>query len=515
MSAALPEEMLDLASSYVGAHLGLYFPVERRSSLQRGLERAAVDFGFPDISSCVRWLLLSPLSRTQIEVLASHLTVGETYFFRDKKLFGLLENSILPEMIRKRRENGRRLRIWSAGCATGEEPYSIAILLGKLIRDLDDWNITLLATDINPMVLDKAAKGLYGNWSFRDVPSPVKERYFTKTGQGRYFLHPEFRKLVTFAYHNLILDPYPSLTNNTNAMDVILCRNVLMYFAPDQQKEVVRGLSRCLVEGGLLILTPAEGSDALCRPLVPLRLPGVVVYQKDSLAPMAPMVQEAPAFWPATRREPSRQPFRFPALPLFPEKEKIEKPPVEIQEAEPANRAVPQEEPAPPSDPYRKALAAYEKGLHDIAETEITAFLAGNRASADALALLARIRANRGQLAEARELCARAITLAKLNPALHYLLGMILQELGQTEESIAAFKRALYLDQNFVLAHFALGTVARRRGKNREAARYFANARAALREYGPDDPLPESEGVTAGRMEEIIDSASSKERVIP
>ena len=207
------------------------------------------------------------MTKQQIETLARQLTVGETYFFRDKKSFELIEGKILPDLIQKRREADRYLWIWSAGCATGEEPYSIAMLLSRLIPDIEDWNITVLATDINASFLQKAAKGIYGEWSFRDVPSGVKEVFFKKAGKDLFELLPEVRTAVTFTYLNLSEDAYPSLTNNTNGMDVILCRNVLMYFTEKSQREVVGKLYRCLVKGGWLMVSPAEISSLQSLPL--------------------------------------------------------------------------------------------------------------------------------------------------------------------------------------------------------------------------------------------------------
>ena len=168
-------------SDYVDVRMGLHFPPERRRDLERGLVRAAPDLGFDDAESCARWLLLSPLTKQQVETLASHLTVGETYFFRDRKLFEILESRILPSLIQERRKTGRQLRIWSAGCATGEEPYSIAILLRRMIHDIEDWNVTLLATDINPLFLHRSSSGAYGEWSFRDMQPWLKDRYFRKS----------------------------------------------------------------------------------------------------------------------------------------------------------------------------------------------------------------------------------------------------------------------------------------------------------------------------------------------
>ncbi|MGH8705397.1 MAG: CheR family methyltransferase, partial [Burkholderiales bacterium] len=265
-------------SEFLSACIGLHFPQERWRDLERGLAASARDFDLPDAETCARWLLSEPLTRKQIEVLASHLTVGETYFFREKRSIEILEQHVLPELLRSRRGAEQRLRIWSAGCCTGEEPYSVAMLLDRLILDPEAWNVTLLATDINPRFLRKAAQGVYGEWSFRDTPGWVRERYFKTRRDGRCELHPHVRKKVTFSYLNLADDVYPSLLNNTNAMDVILCRNVLRYFAAERARQVVGNLFRSLVDGGWLIVSPAEASNALFSPFSAVPFPGVVLY---------------------------------------------------------------------------------------------------------------------------------------------------------------------------------------------------------------------------------------------
>ena len=121
-----------------------------------------------------------------------------------KEYFAFLEEKVLPELIELRRTTGKYLRIWSAGCCTGEEPYSLAILLDKILGDTKDWNITILATDINPIFLRKASAGIYGKWSFRDTPEWVRERYFTKTKENHFELLPKIRKRVSFTCHNLV-----------------------------------------------------------------------------------------------------------------------------------------------------------------------------------------------------------------------------------------------------------------------------------------------------------------------
>jgi chemotaxis protein methyltransferase CheR len=239
MTHSIDDQLLSQLSGFITARFGLHFPKKRWRDLERGITGAAGDFGFDDISSCIRWLITAQLTKSQLDILVCRLTIGETYFFRERKSFDVLEARILPALINSRRGKEQRLRIWSAGCSTGEEAYSIAILLYRLIADLPQWNITILATDVNPASLCKADRGEYSDWSFRGIPQWIKEKFFSRNAEGRFEVADTIRKMVTFASLNLADDPFPSLINNTNAMDIIFCRNVLMYFAPHQVKKVI------------------------------------------------------------------------------------------------------------------------------------------------------------------------------------------------------------------------------------------------------------------------------------
>jgi chemotaxis protein methyltransferase CheR len=282
MTSSIAPTLLGQISEYITDQIGLYFPKERWPDLARALEVAARECGFQNIESFSTWLLSSSLTKSQIELLARHLTVGETYFFREKSSFEILERQILPALIQSRRASQRYLRIWTAGCCTGEEPYSVAILISMLIPDLKDWNVTILATDINPQFLEIAARGIYRHWSFRTTPASIKERFFKKQADGRFELRPDVRKMVTFAYLNLAEDLYPSYRNNTYAMDIIFCRNVLMYFAPQQAKRVVQNLHRSLGDSGWLIGSPSETSDDLFAAFTRVSFPGAILYRKAS-----------------------------------------------------------------------------------------------------------------------------------------------------------------------------------------------------------------------------------------
>src|SRR3990170_7336777 len=155
MTPELSNNSLSSVSEFISSLIGLHFKESRWNDLKYGIKSASREFGFSDVEAFINWLPSSTLGRKHIEILASHLTIGETWFFREQDTFSVLEERILSELITSRYSNQKRLRIWSAGCSTGEEAYSIAILLNKMMADISEWNITILATDINPKFLSK------------------------------------------------------------------------------------------------------------------------------------------------------------------------------------------------------------------------------------------------------------------------------------------------------------------------------------------------------------------------
>ncbi|MBI3995193.1 MAG: tetratricopeptide repeat protein [Nitrospirae bacterium] len=508
MTESFPDMLLPKLNEFVADQMGLYFPKERARDLGRGISAAARAFGFKDAETCIGWLLSSPLTKSQIEILAGFLTVGETYFFRERKCFEILEERILPELIRSRRKTEPRLRIWSAGCCTGEEPYSIAILLDKLLPDLKNWNITILATDINPRFLQKASEGLYAEWSFRDSPAWIKERCFERKKGGRFEILPAIKKRVTFSYLNLAEDVYPSLTNNTNAMDVIFCRNVLMYFAPERARRVIQNLYRSLINGGWLTVSPSETSQALFSQFATVNLPGVILYRKVSGSEF--QVSSLGSHVANDQHEPEtlnvelETSVEYETLNVQPETSdfKLETSSLKPETSDPALQK---------PDPYMDAAVLYERGRYAEASEKIVRLLSDRPDDEKAMVLLARVYANQGRLAEAFQWCQRAIAADKLAAGRHYLLATVLQEQDQMEEAVLSLKRALYLDPDFVLAHFALGHLSRQQGRLKESAKHFENALALLNQRRPEEVLPESEGLTVGRLMEIIRSTTFKE----
>lgn len=203
-------------------------------------------------------LISSSKNSPYINFLVASITVGESYFFRDSAQMNLLEKNLLPRLIkRKQKEGENNLRIWSAGCSTGEEIYTVAMLLCELIADKDAWSLYLLGTDINVEALEKAVAGVYSQWSMRSTPEYYQQRYFVKKN-NHYAISDSIKSMVTFNYLNLIGDIYPSILHGTNDQDLILCRNVLIYFDEEHALQIVNKLSTCLIEGGYLIFGASD-----------------------------------------------------------------------------------------------------------------------------------------------------------------------------------------------------------------------------------------------------------------
>lgn len=461
MKHNIPNNIMSDLSHLLSDKLGLYFPSEKWIDLERGILDVTHLYHFKDPIECISWLKNISLTQSEIERLASHFTVGETYFFRDTGSFEALEKKILPRLIELGEDKGKALRIWSAGCSTGEEPYSIAILLNKLLKNISDWNITILASDINIISLKRLQEGLYTDWSFRNVPNDIKETYFKKTGNNRYEILPYLKKMVTAIYLNLAEDTYPSLLNSTNAMDLILCRNTLMYFESYQATKVVEKLKNSLVKDGYFMVGASEYFLVKNTLFKPLKYPDTIIYQKKeepiSLSFESDLVEEL-------------QPYPIIVNPeiIIDEEQSTFKPPViETQQEESNSRQI---------ESTAKSLA------------------------------------NQGKLKEALALVEEEISIDKCNANTRYLKALILQELGFVNEAILEFRKSIYLDQNFILSYFSLANIARSQGNIKDSKKYFSIVLSLLENYAPEAVIPDSDGMTVERMRESLDLVSNSKQ---
>lgn len=267
-------------SRFLSERVGLHFPAARLADLGQRVAALSHRMGWSDVESCMRWLMSDPLEQGKVEAIAAHLTVGETYFFREPDTFDAIEQQVLPELIRSR-QAVRRLRIWSAGCSTGEEAYTLAILVDRLGAALQGWQVTILATDIHAKSLQWAGEAHYRDWSFRNVDAGVLGAYFRPTPDGRHALIARVRERVQFQHLNLADTAYPCSLNHTSGMDLILCRNVLMYFAPEVANRVVARLGQTLADNGCLVTGASETWMPRHGELLPVTCGSATVFRRS------------------------------------------------------------------------------------------------------------------------------------------------------------------------------------------------------------------------------------------
>ena len=232
-----------------------------------------------------------PLWRQLIE----RVTIGETYFFRDAAQCNVLQTAVLPDLIAKRRATGfKHLSLWSAGCATGEEPYTLAIMLREMIPDIADWTFSILATDINITSLETARRGIYRPHSFRQETRPdVQARWFVKQ-DNNFELDSTVRKMVEFAPLNFLSHDYPSFESRTMNLDLIICRNVTIYFEQATTRRIIERFHGCLNSEGWLVVGHAEPLVSAYEGFVPRNFPNAVLYQKQAEQPQLLPIRPAP-----------------------------------------------------------------------------------------------------------------------------------------------------------------------------------------------------------------------------
>lgn len=267
-SAGSEEALLELLRGRTGMRLS---EAARREALRVGRARATALH-----SSFDAWVasLGATSSSAELELVVRALTVGETYFFRGP-VFGVLRSHVLPELVeRKRRQGTNVVRLASAGCATGEEAYSLALCLRTAIDDASQWNLGVLGFDLNAAFLERAACADYGAWSFRGTDPVAWEPWLRRVGE-QWTVHPDIRKMVRFEYVNLASDPMPAPALGLVGLDLVLCQNVLIYFDREVRERTVRSLAQVLAPGGQLYFGPAD--------LVSVDLPGCELVQRGDV----------------------------------------------------------------------------------------------------------------------------------------------------------------------------------------------------------------------------------------
>lgn len=263
----------------IGDKSGIYFTDQRSYVLESRLTARLEDLSLNTLEEYYYFLCYDARRDKEFNLLTNTLTINETSFFRNPPQINTFQNKILPEIMGKRRsENDLRLRIWSAGCSTGEEPYTLAIIIKETLgQELYRWFIDILASDIDSTVISFAEKGIYSAYSLRNAPSQYKKKYF-RVSQDSYQIDDQIKRRVRFRRLNLVDESQMKLVPS---MDVIFCRNVLIYFEESSRKKAVSYFYDILHPGGYLFVGHSESLHQLSRAFKPIIFPGAFVYKKE------------------------------------------------------------------------------------------------------------------------------------------------------------------------------------------------------------------------------------------
>ena len=409
--------------------------------------------------------------------LVAGITIGETYFFRDHKQMELIQKVILPNLIaRKRNNQDFTLRFWSAGCASGEEIYTLIMQVNELLTDKERWHCHFLGTDINANVLQKALQGEYSEWSMRSINAYFKQKYLTPSANGqRYSLDKTIIAKAQFGYLNLNDNTYPALINGTQAVDLILCRNVLIYFDNAHIQQIMRKFSACLAPEGFLLLGASdpvlaqdtelqlqpEHGKLLLRPLTPTARSATLAPPPRTFAPAlaAPTITPPPAINTIARTSPAAAPTR------------------------------------------RELFAAYQQqGQWQRILDEIAHLPLAEQQNPHYQSLQANALANCGKLPEALLCCEAILRQEGINLLIHFTMAMILLALEDVTAAEAALRKTLFLEREFVMGHYQLGLLLLRTNRRALGLKSLQNACAITQNHAAAKSVPGYENLNLWKI---------------
>jgi len=257
---------------------GIYFEDSKRYFVDKRLIERIKETGSASFREYFT-LLRFQASGEELQKLTNCMTVNETYFFREEHQFKCLVNSMLPEII-KQKDRNKRIRIWSIPCSTGEEPYSIVIYLLEWWPDLENWDVEIIASDIDTEVLQKAKAGLFSPRSVQHLPANILKKYFEKKGNDLYLISQDLRNSVEFTRLNLN-DPVD--TKAYRNFDIIYCRNLLIYFDDISRRHAAEVFFDALNPGGFICLGHSESMSRISSLFKVVKFPDAIVYQKPEV----------------------------------------------------------------------------------------------------------------------------------------------------------------------------------------------------------------------------------------
>lgn len=438
---------------------GLLFALDNR---QRSLvEAVAKRMKECQLSSHGAYLLLLQRDLDEFQCLVDLLTVNETYFFREPDHLNLAVNSLVPALLACGRN--RPVKIVCAGCSSGEEPYSLAIMLYERFGENSRQLFSLIGFDIDATVIAIARNATYGRSSFRTLPEELKQRYFSPLSDHTYALG-DVKQLVSFEVVNLLASNYPDLLQDA---DIIFYRNVSIYFPSHVQREIFRKLAGLLVEGGALFVSATETlyHDLGILPLVTeeavfffRKIPEIMIEERRNASRDQPERQRPPTVAPAVlKRNPA------PARNVAPLRAAVPLP------SRPSAVVAPDD----PKLLFDQALSYAHEGKHEQALSALDTLLASHSAFTKAACLKASLLMNDSRFLEASQVCRQTLQHDPLALEAYLILGMVARHEGDETQAHQRFREAIYLNSSCWFAHYYLGEILFLQGDHRRARQEF------------------------------------------
>lgn len=467
----ITQEEFKAFREYINQHSGIFLEDQKMDSLRVSLITRATRKG---ASSLFEYLEMLQSSEDEFNELMNLITINETSFFRFPQQFEALRVSVIPEIISSKGVSDRRFRVWSAGCSTGEEPYTLAMTLLDSGLVAMGFTPEVMGTDVSTNALLKAKRGVYPAKSISNLSPSVVSRYFEPTPHGSRVVE-QARNIVTFQYHNLIKEPYPlALMGN---WDVIFCRNVTIYFKLESTRRVVQNLYDSLNPGGYLFVGHSETLAAISDRFEPVEVGGVFLYRK-SLGRKYRLSEKM------SERSPARRPAGLSAAAAGDDTRRR-------RVFSDASKRRTDEVSADASHEVGELLALAESaaaaGEHASAAAYAGKVLELDSKNVRALLLLANAHADEGDLDSAYNECRKVLAIDPLFAAARYVLGMIYLRRDEKMLALSEFRRTIYVDPGFALAHLNLGNLYRSMGAVQDACKEYEMALRTIYENPEGD----------------------------
>jgi|GEM_PF-4492142 chemotaxis protein methyltransferase CheR len=402
------EERLRLRD-LVSERLGFVPSASEERRVDNALERLLTVEGIGSVAQALAALASRSYETPEWQLVIDALVIGETHFFRQASWFVQIEEHILkPLIVRRLHAGNKRMRLWSAACSTGEEAYTLALIVDRLLGPHHDWDVEIVGSDVNARFLAEARRAVYRSWSLREIDPALRERHFRDLGSARFELAPAIRDMVSFRLLNLNQVSVRGEDLDRANVDLIVCRNMLMYFTPERQAVASRRLVAALAADGWLAVAPAEAAADAFAPLVPFNVPSAIFFHHMVAAPV-PAPEAPPRAIPAPKPR-TKVPLR-----------------------------------AHKPDGIELTRALVERGDFRGARTQCEALLAADSLSYAGNVLLALICDELDDVPAALEAAKHAAYLEPRSASAHFLCGTALARLGRMLEGRRKMEIALQL----------------------------------------------------------------------